>query len=122
MAVSVSAVDHGSLRIAWSALTSGGTPSGYDLRYRVAGSDSWTTVANAASPYTLNGLTQSTKYSVRARAKNAGGTSRWSNGKKATTQAAPAPGVPAAPTVSVIDHESHINSESRLLITELRVR
>ena len=106
-AVSVIVVDHDSLRIAWSAPTSGGTPSGYDLRYRVSGSDSWTTIANAASPRTLDGLTPNTKYTVQVRARNNTGASGWSGRTKGTTRAqAPAPGVPTAVSVSVVDHDS----------------
>ncbi len=106
-AVNVSVIDHDSLQVTWSAPASGGTPSGYDLRYKAAGGDSWTDVSDVTSGHVLNGLTPNTKYSVRLRAKNAGGISRWSNRKKATTQAQVlAPGVPAAPTVSVIDHDS----------------
>ncbi len=105
--VSVSVIDHDSLRIAWSAPASGGTPTGYDLRYKVVGSDSWTKVENAASPRTLDGLSPNTKYTLQVRAKNAGGTSGWSNRTKGTTEATVTlPGIPAAPTVSVIDHDS----------------
>lgn len=86
-AVSVSVIDHDSLRVSWAAAASGGTPTGYDLRYKTAGGDSWTTVSNVTSPHVLDGLTPNTVYKVKVRAKNSAGSSGWSDKSKATTQA-----------------------------------
>lgn len=65
---------------------------GFDLERALAASSSWSQVASpagGATLYTDNGLSASTAYDYRIRARNAGGESAWSNVVTATTDTPP---------------------------------
>jgi len=49
----------------WTLLTP--APVGFDIRYRLAGTASWTQVDNVTSPYVISGLTCSSNYEWEAR-------------------------------------------------------
>lgn len=73
-----------------SAIVSYDAVSGatYDLRYRVSGTSSWTTVASAATSTTLNGLAAQTSYEAQVRSKcNDGSVSNYSASATFTTTA-----------------------------------
>ena len=69
----VSALDHDTLNAVWIAPDDGGSPiTSYDLRYRRAGTSSWTDVADLTGlTYTITGLQPHTEYQVQVRATNA---------------------------------------------------
>ena len=81
-APTVTAVSSASLQVTWDAPENTGPPiTDYDYRYRGPAGD-WTEVTNTtitATTETIDGLTASTFYDVSVRAKNAEGTSEWSN-------------------------------------------
>ena len=70
------------LQVSWEEPDNAGPPiTDYDYRYREA-SGSWTEVTNTTitgTTVTIEGLSASTSYDVEVRAKNAEGTSDWSN-------------------------------------------
>ncbi len=81
-APTVTAVSSSSLQVTWDAPANAGPPiTDYDYRYREPGG-SWTeetTSTITATTVTIDGLAASTSYDVEVRAKNAEGTSDWSN-------------------------------------------
>ena len=81
-APAVTAVSSSSLQVTWDAPANTGPPiTDYDYRYREPGG-SWTEVTNTtitATTVMIDGLAASTSYDVEVRAKNAEGTSDWSN-------------------------------------------
>ena len=81
-APSVTAVSSTRLQVTWEAPANTGPPiTDYDYRYREP-SGSWTEITNTtitATTLTIEGLAASTSYDVEVRAKNAEGTSDWSN-------------------------------------------
>ena len=80
-----------SLQVTWDAPENTGPPiTDYDYRYREP-LGSWTEVANTTitrTTVTIEGLTASTSYDVEVRARNAEGTSDWSNSGYGLTAAA----------------------------------
>ena len=96
----VTAASTTSLSISWDAPENTGPPiTDYDYRYRDA-SGSWTEVTNTTitgTTATIEGLTSSTSYDVEVRAKNAEGTSDWSNPGIGSTAA---PGANSPPVFS----------------------
>ena len=78
----VTAVSSTSLQVSWEEPDNAGPPiTDYDYRYREV-SGSWTEVTNTTitgTTVTIEGLSASTSYDVEVRAKNAEGTSDWSN-------------------------------------------
>ena len=78
----VKPVSSTSLQVSWEAPDNTGPPiTDYDYRYRDS-SGSWTEVTNTTirdRTETIEGLAASTSYDVEVRAKNAEGTSEWSN-------------------------------------------
>ena len=77
------------LAVAWSAPTTDGThgaATGYNLRYSVSGTGSWTTVTGVSSPATLTGLSGATAYDVQVQGTNAATSpGAWSGSTTATT-------------------------------------
>ena len=84
----VTAASSTSLQVTWDAPENTGPPiTDYDYRYREP-SGSWTEVTNTTireTTATITGLAASTSYDVEVRAKNAEGTSDWSNSGFGTT-------------------------------------
>ena len=78
----VTAISSTSLQVSWEEPENPGPPiNDYDYQYR-GPSGSWTEVTNTTitgTTTTIDGLTPSTSYDVEVRARNAEGTSEWSN-------------------------------------------
>lgn len=83
--VSTSAITTSGADVSWSAVTA----ATYDVRYRVAGTTSWTTNAVASTSTTLSGLAASTSYQVQVRSKCTSGNSAYSASVNFTTAAVP---------------------------------
>ena len=90
-APTVTAISSTSLQVSWEVPDNQGPSiSDYDYRYREA-SGSWTEVTNTTitgTTVTIENLTANTSYDVEVRAKNAEGTSDWSNPGVGTTNLA----------------------------------
>ena len=92
-APTVTALSSTSLQVNWDTPENDGPPiTDYDYRYRhvSAQTQTWTEVTNTTitgTSVTVDGLTASTSYDVEVRAKNAEGTSDWSNPGNAATNA-----------------------------------
>ena len=99
-APTVTAVSSTRLQVTWDAPANTGPPiTDYDYRYREPGG-SWTEVTNTtitATTLTIEGLAASTSYDVEVRAKNAEGTSEWSNPGIGATNARGANNPPVFP-------------------------
>lgn len=80
--LSVAASNQSSINVSWNA-SSGAT--GYDLKV-----DN-NIISNVTSPYVNSGLTENSTHTYAVRAKNANGTSSWSNSISATTKASSNP-------------------------------
>ncbi len=81
---SVSASNIGSTdaTISWNSV-SGAT---YDVRYRAAGTSSWTTASVSGTSYTISGLSPTTQYEAQVRSKcSDGSTSQYSSSTNFTT-------------------------------------
>ena len=93
----VTAVSSTRLQVSWEAPGSDGPPiTDYDYRYREP-SGTWTEVTNTtitATTLTIEGLAASTSYDVEVRARNAEGTSEWSNPGIGSTNAPGANNLP----------------------------
>ena len=90
-APTVAPVSSTDLQVTWEAPANTGPPiTDYDYRYRAVTDPGWTEVTNTTirgTTITVPGLTPSTSYDVEVRAKNAEGTSGWSNpGNGATNE------------------------------------
>ena len=90
-APTVAALSSTSLQVSWDAPENAGPPiTDYDYRYQTLTDSGWTVVTNTTirdTTVTVDGLTPSTSYDVEVRAKNAEGTSEWSNpGNGATNE------------------------------------
>ena len=90
-APTVEAISSTSLQVSWDAPENAGPPiTDYDYRYQTVTDSGWTEVTNTTirgTTITVDGLTPSTSYDVEVRAKNAEGTSGWSNpGNGATNE------------------------------------
>ena len=96
-APTVATLSSTSLQLNWEAPDNTGPPiTDYDYRYRVP-SGTWTektTTTITGTTATITGLTPSTSYDLEVRAKNAEGTSEWSNPGIGSTNA---PGANNAP-------------------------
>ena len=99
-APTVTAVSSTRLQVSWEAPGNQGPPiTDYDYRYREP-SGTWTEVTNTTitgTTLTIEGLAASTSYDVEVRARNAEGTSEWSNPGIGSTNA---PGVNNLPVFS----------------------
>ncbi|OVE68210.1 glycoside hydrolase [Clostridium diolis] len=80
--LSAAASNQSSINVSWNA-SSGAT--GYDLKV-----DN-NVISNVTSPYVNSGLTENSTHTYAVRAKNANGTSSWSNSISATTKASSNP-------------------------------
>ena len=90
-APTVVALSSTSLQVSWDAPENAGPPiTDYDYRYQTLTDSGWTVVTTTtitATTITVDGLTPSTSYDVEVRARNAEGTSGWSNpGNGATNE------------------------------------
>ncbi len=82
--VSVSGVSIADATVNWTAVT--GTT--YDIRYRQAGTSSWSVIAESGTTVTLTGLSPSTQYEVQVRSKcSDGSNSSYSSSTTFTTNA-----------------------------------
>ncbi|RBW59470.1 hypothetical protein DS884_06965 [Tenacibaculum sp. E3R01] len=81
--VSTSGVSATGATVNWTAV-SGAT---YDVRYRQAGTSSWTTNASSTTSATLSGLSASTQYEAQVRSKCSSGNSSYSASVNFTTTA-----------------------------------
>ena len=80
--VTASNVTFDSATVSWTAVPA----ATYDVRYRVSGTSSWTTVASGTASINLTGLTQLTSYEVQVRSKcDDGTTSSYSSSTTFTT-------------------------------------
>jgi beta-glucanase (GH16 family) len=80
--LSAAASNQSSINVSWNA-SSGAT--GYDLKV------DHNVISNVTSPYVNSGLTENSTHTYAVRAKNANGTSSWSNSISATTKASSNP-------------------------------
>ena len=95
--------------IIWSAPTSGGTPTSYQVQYKISteGDNTFVNASDTTSPSTIDGLMEQTQYTIRVRASNSDGTGQWVSTTVTTLTAADTP--PGAPTgISAVaaDHDS----------------
>lgn len=79
--VSTSGVTDSQATVSWTAVPA----ATYDVRYRVAGTTTWTTNAVAGASTTLTGLAITTQYEVQVRSKCATGNSSYSASVNFTT-------------------------------------
>jgi len=94
-----------SIVVTWPVAGDGGTAiTGYVVRYRIAGTTTWTelSVAGDVLSTTLGTLPVNTKYDVQVAAVNAAGTGRFSTLVGATT--ATVPGVPGGLKLAPVAH------------------
>ncbi len=84
--VNVNGVSQTGATVNWSAVA--GTT--YDVRYRVAGTSSWTTTAVSGTSLDLSGLTAATQYQVQVRSKCPDGTNSSYSSSTTFTTSAPA--------------------------------
>ncbi|UHA73967.1 fibronectin type III domain-containing protein [Paenibacillus sp. 481] len=87
--VTAGATTFNTISVSWPAVT--GATSGYDIEYNGK------LIGSSAVTYVLRSLTPDTDYTIRVRAKNAGGTGEWSTPITAKTQL-PTPVAKAAAT------------------------
>ena len=104
------------LRVAWSASTSGGAPTDYNVQFRQGTTGAWTSHdhTGAWTSTTIAGLTANTTYQVQVQAANSAGNSGWSASGAGTTAETPdmndppsddkaqGPDTPDAPTVTTV--------------------
>ena len=93
------------IKASWNAPGSLGTDpiTSYDVRYRLTGTTTWTTVdpaTSGATSYTITGLTGGQTYEVQVRAVSAAGNGSWSASASAAAQSLSTPDAPAAPTIT----------------------
>ena len=97
-APTVTAISSTSVQVNWDAPANEGPPiTDYDYRYKEFGTADWTEVSNttiSGTTATIDSLTASTSYDVEVRAKNAEGTSDWSNPGNGATNAPGANNLP----------------------------
>ena len=93
---------NGSLTVSWFIREDHSPYASFDVQYRVKGTTSWSSASASATlhdgegRHTISGLTNSTTYEVRVRARNAAGAGPWSWPNEEGAPAAP----PAAPTIT----------------------
>ena len=102
VAVTVAFAPPTSLRVSWEAADNSGRPAitDYDVRYRVAGSDSFSDAGHVGTGLstTLTELAANTTYEVQVRASNDEGAGPWSPAVRWTTGANQVPS--GAPTIA----------------------
>ena len=108
----VTGASSAAVSITWAAPADGGSAiTRQDLDWSLDGGATWTTIAGAASPQSISGLTPAATVTARVRAVNAVGPGSWSPpGAGASLAAVPA--APAAATISGITHDSLVASWS----------
>jgi len=92
----------GGLTVTWTSPAADSTHSaaaGFNLRYAVSGSGSWTTVSGAISPYALLALAAGTAFDVQVQSVNSAGVSAWSSTATLATASA-VPNAPGAPSLA----------------------
>ena len=91
-------VGNGQIAAAWTVPV-GGTPTGYDVRYKLASDTAWTDAGQTGTDTTatIGSLTNRSAYHVRVRAKTATDTGKWS----AVATATPSPNPPDFGTATV---------------------
>ncbi|MGB1205247.1 MAG: GEVED domain-containing protein [Chitinophagales bacterium] len=72
--------------LSWNAVSG----ASYDVRYRVSGTSSWTTVSASSASYSLSGLSASTSYQFQVRVNCSNGVSSSYTSSASFTTAAPA--------------------------------
>ena len=82
----------------WSPGSGGGIPTSYNLRYKLSSNNSWMTINDVSSGYTIISLMVNSLYDVQVQAFNTSGNSEWGPTVQATTGFAPAPGSYDEPT------------------------
>ncbi len=106
---------NGTLVLSWTVPASNGvTISGYDIQCSSDSGATWTatctrgtgTTSNSTYSETLTGVTNSTAYLVRARAKNANATGAWR--ESAAIAALAAPGAPESVSVANSTYDGNI--------------
>lgn len=86
---SVSVTRNGStLSVSWGAVTGAAT---YDVEYQESGATAWNSAASAqtGTSLTISSVDSTKRYTVRVKAKNAGGASSWTTSQSASVPAAP---------------------------------
>ena len=111
----VTAASSSSLQVYWNAPENDGPPIvDYDYRYREP-SGTWTEVTSTTineTTVTIQGLTANTSYDVEVRARNAEGTSGWSNSGYGSTTAAGANSPPVFLEGSSATRNVHANASA----------
>ena len=76
---------HARIAVSWTA-PAGGTPTDYDLNYKLSSASDWTDASHTGTgtTATIDSLTIGSEYDVRVRAKTATNTGEWSETKSAT--------------------------------------
>jgi hypothetical protein len=77
-----------------------GAATGFNLRFRTSGADSWSTVSSVTSPFELSELPGGTAVDVQVQSVNSAGASAWSATSTLTTGAGLA--APNAPTFTAL--------------------
>ena len=96
----------GSIRVSWTAAAANGAPvTAYNLRYRIRGTQAWTSPAivwtsGSGGPreHTIEDLTNRVYYEVQVQAESAAGAGPWSASVEAAPPIRPPTGVTAVPT------------------------
>ena len=91
-------IDEVNIMATWSPGSGGGIPTSYNLRYKLSSNNSWITINDVSSGYTIASLIVNSLYDVQVQAFNASGNSEWGPTVQATTGFAPAPGSYSEPT------------------------
>ena len=100
------------LMIAWDAQVDATT---YDIEHR-AGTNAWITTSATTTPALLTGLTASTEYEIRVRAKNTTETGEWSSTATQTT-----PDNPVSPPQQTLTQVTGVSATTTTEDTELSV-
>ena len=90
--LSESNIDQISARLSWSfseSQNNGDPATGFDIDWRRSSDSSYIRRTDSASPYSLSGLSHSTSYRWRVRARNSGGNGPWSSIGAFTTDTPP---------------------------------
>ena len=107
------AAGSGEITASWT-VPAGGTPTGYDVEFKLASDTAWTDAGHTgtATTATLAPLTNGMEYEVRVRAKTATDTGAWSATKSATPE-------DSAPTFgsATIANQSYVVSEAIATLT-----
>ena len=78
-----------SISVTWSAPTTGGTPTNYELQYKRSSDSNYSDSPDDTSPATISTLDANTTYNFRVRARNSGGAGNYAS-VNGTTEDTPA--------------------------------